>query len=169
MESAIVVGTGERAETVDCYDFAKIVMSRVSVAALDLALQKRSIVAGRLATELYIAREALGSTENPKVQRRVPKLLSDLERICAWPKQPSSNMAIIHALVDNRDLRAEYRAQKGILCFANSSQNVIDQYFKKLSRFSKDLLDKDDIGSGTNKKSLKGNGDEYPEHFWSHG
>ncbi|EQB47942.1 hypothetical protein CGLO_12881 [Colletotrichum gloeosporioides Cg-14] len=163
MEFAIVIGIGERAETVDCHDFAKAALSRVSSTALNLALQRRSSVAGRLATELYIARQALGSIDSSKLQRRVPKLLSDLERICAWPKS-SQNMAMIHALVNNRDQKVEIRVQRGILCFANSSQNVIDQYFHKLARFSKEALDEDDIRGATDKAESTVTTDEYPVH-----
>ncbi|KAK2053264.1 hypothetical protein LY76DRAFT_597957 [Colletotrichum caudatum] len=164
MESTILVGTGERAETVHCYDFAKAALLQVSEIALDLALERKSCVAGRLGTELHIAWRALGSTDTASLQKRIRKLLKDLERVCAFPKEPSSHMVIIRALVCCPDQRAGNRVRKGILGFAKSSQNVINQYFKNLDHFSQSILAEDDIKSGIERTEPQESPDDYPMH-----
>jgi hypothetical protein len=67
-------------------DFAKDALIRVSIIAADIGAQQKSCVAGCLAAKLLIARRALetaDATELPRIQRRLPKLLDDLERVCA--------------------------------------------------------------------------------------
>ena len=76
-------GPGEGEEL---FDFAKDALSRVSHIAVDLGARKKLCVAGCLAAELLIAKKALDSADAahmPRLQRRVPKLLDDLDRVCA--------------------------------------------------------------------------------------
>lgn len=72
-------------------DFAKDALLRVSILAADVGAQQKSCVAGCLAAKLLIARRALetaDATELPRIQRRLPKLLVDLERVCAVRDSP---------------------------------------------------------------------------------
>lgn len=78
-----MVGVGTRAETVDRYDFAEAALSQVFGIALELARERSSCVAGRLAAQLHIVRGVVGSAADPKLHSRIPKLLKDLERVCA--------------------------------------------------------------------------------------
>jgi hypothetical protein len=70
----------------DKLDFAKDALSRISVIAVTIGARQKSCVAGCLAAQLWIARKALDSANSnqlPRLQKRVPKLLDDLERVCA--------------------------------------------------------------------------------------
>lgn len=67
-------------------EFSKQALSRVSQIAVDLGARKKLCVAGCLAAELLIAKKALDAADAnqlPRLQRRIPKLLEDLERVCA--------------------------------------------------------------------------------------
>lgn len=67
-------------------DFAKDALSRVSIIAAALGARQKSCVAGCLAAKLWIARKALDSANSsqlPRLQKRLPKLVNDLERVCA--------------------------------------------------------------------------------------
>ena len=70
----------------DELDFAKDALSRISIVAADLAARQKSCVAGCLAAKLWIARKSVDSADAsqlPRLQRRLPKLIDDLERVCA--------------------------------------------------------------------------------------
>lgn len=85
MSANFAVGFGAGGDSVDPLDFAKEALSRVSQIAVDLGARKKLCFAGCLAAELLIARKALDAADAsqlPKLQRRVPKLLDDLERVC---------------------------------------------------------------------------------------
>ncbi|KAI8189046.1 putative subtilisin [Colletotrichum sp. SAR 10_75] len=132
MDNDFVVGIGARAETINRYDFAEAALTHVSNIAGELANEKISSVAGSLAAELHIALFVVRSTADPKLQSRIPRLLKDLERVCA----------------------------KGIMNFAKSSKNKIEkpiteQYFKKLSRFSDGMVAKENTRNGINKTGSK--------------
>ena len=76
-------GLGEGEEL---FDFAKDALSRVSQIAGNLGATKKLCVAGCLAAQLHMAKRALDSADAgqiPRLQRRVPKLLDDLESVCA--------------------------------------------------------------------------------------
>ncbi|GKT51078.1 uncharacterized protein ColSpa_11259 [Colletotrichum spaethianum] len=113
MDLTIAFGIGAGADSVDPFDFAKDALSRVSQIAVDLGARKKLCVAGCLAAELLIARKTMvsaGGTQLPKLQRRAPKLLKDLE---LSPKGKGS----------------EERVRQGFQSFAKSSPYVVDQYF----------------------------------------
>lgn len=80
-------GPGSSVQTeFDELDFAKDALSRVSIIAADVGARKKSCVAGRLAAQLWIARIALDSADSSqlsRLQKRLPKLMDDLERVCA--------------------------------------------------------------------------------------
>lgn len=69
----------------DSLDFAKEALSRVSQIAGELGARNKICFAGCLAARLLIARKALDSadaSQMPKLERRIPKLMDDLERVC---------------------------------------------------------------------------------------
>lgn len=69
----------------DFLEFSKQALSRVSEIAVALGARDKLCIAGCLAAELLIARKAIETTDPnlmPKLHRRIPKLLEDLERVC---------------------------------------------------------------------------------------
>lgn len=73
-------------ENLDLVDFSKNALGRLASLTANLAAQKRSGVAGSLAASLCIAMKSVESADVsrlPKLQRRLPGLIKDLERICA--------------------------------------------------------------------------------------
>lgn len=67
-------------------EFAKDALSRVSTIAGNFAARNGSCLAGGLAAELFIAHRALviaDAGQLPQLQKRLPKLINDLERVCA--------------------------------------------------------------------------------------
>lgn len=70
----------------DTLDFAKDALLRVSAIAVDVGARNKSSAAGCLGASLWITKKTLDSadlTQFPQLQRRLPKLLKDLERVCA--------------------------------------------------------------------------------------
>ncbi|GJC88682.1 hypothetical protein ColLi_11520 [Colletotrichum liriopes] len=166
MDIAIAFGIGAGADSVESFDFAKDALSRVSQIAVDLGARKKLGVAGCLAAELLIARKTLDSADArhlPKLQRRVPKLLKDLER---WPEPPDLHNPILRSILSRKGKGSDERVRQGILSFAKSSSYVVDQYFKKLERFSKQVMSTDDDARSSSKDNEMSEAptDEYPAH-----
>ncbi|KAL0943204.1 putative subtilisin [Colletotrichum truncatum] len=160
---------GAGADVIGSFDFAKEVLSHVSQIAVDLGARKKLCFAGCLAAELLIARKALDSTDIahlPKLQRRVPKLLKDLDRVCAWPDPPEPYNATFRSLIGSKGKGIDERVRQGILNFAKSSPYVVEQYLKKLERFSQQVVLLDDVGmnSGNVNQRAKDITEEYPAH-----
>lgn len=69
----------------DELDVAKDALSRISSVAADVGARQKLPVAGCLAAKLCIAKKTLDSADAGqllRVQRRLPKLIEDLERVC---------------------------------------------------------------------------------------
>ncbi len=70
----------------DSVEFAKTALCRVSNIAGDVGARHKSCVAGCLAAKLWIAAKALDTpdpNEQRRIQRRLPKLLADLNSVCS--------------------------------------------------------------------------------------
>ncbi|KAF7543160.1 hypothetical protein G7Z17_g10966 [Cylindrodendrum hubeiense] len=148
------------------FDFAKDALSRVSQIAVELGARKKLCVAGCLAAELLIARKALDSADVaqlPKLQRRVPKLLKDLER---WPEPPDPYNSILRSVVSVKGNATEDRVRQGLISFSKASPYVIEQYLKKLEKFSKSVVvtDDNDRISDKAKRGDRSTVEEYPAH-----
>lgn len=66
--------------------FAIEALSKVSIIGAKLGARKKSCVVGCLAAKLWIAKRSLESADADQLARlrkRIPKLLDDLERVCA--------------------------------------------------------------------------------------
>ncbi|KAI8269269.1 putative subtilisin [Colletotrichum sp. SAR11_239] len=169
MDRTSTVGIGPKADSVDQLDFAKYALSLVSHIAVSIGADHKLCAAGGLAAKLYVARkniEAADLAQSPEVQRRIPKLLRDLERVCAWPEPPDPQYRLIRSLVNPKGKTSNDQVRRGILSFVTSaSPNVIDQYFKNLDRFSKQIsIEDDDKGSNRTKTGSNAATEDYPAH-----
>ncbi|KAL6904706.1 hypothetical protein GGI43DRAFT_397898 [Trichoderma evansii] len=123
-------------------DFAKDALCRVSIIAAEFGLRNKMYIAGHLAGELFLAYSVLDiadATQLPRLQRRLPKLIRDLERVCAWPFAIDSQCSILHSIVSEGTSwvkrKAEKRTEKGISKFLTDSR-CVSQYLKLLRKFS---------------------------------
>ncbi|KAF6795401.1 putative subtilisin [Colletotrichum sojae] len=172
MSADFAVGFGAGGDSADPLDFAKEALSRVSQIAVDLGARKKLCFAGCLAAELLIARKALEAadvSQLPKLQRRVPKLLDDLERVCVWPYNPEPYNATLRSLAGSKGKGTDERVRQGILSFSKSSPKIIEQYFQKLERFSKQVvqLPDENLRGGEKAKQLAKDIKEYPAHVYA--
>lgn len=74
-------------ESLSAHDllFAIDALRRVSTIAADFGVRNKSWTAGRLAGELFLTSSALDIADDsqlPQLQRHLPELIDDLERVC---------------------------------------------------------------------------------------
>ncbi|PKK48405.1 hypothetical protein CI102_8124 [Trichoderma harzianum] len=154
-------------------DFAKDALTKAAMIAADLAARNKMCSAGCLAANLLIAKSALdaaGVHQLPKLQRRLPKLLDDLEYVCSWPNRPSAHTSLLEELITSLSQRgrhgqAEQQARQGILAFCHASQDIRNQYLKKLQRFAELVMAVDDNNKSRRKKATD---EEMPDAYPTH-
>lgn len=166
-------------DDLELLEFAKDALAKAAILAAEVAARKKVCAAGCLAANLWIAKSALdsaGANQLPKRQRRLPKLLDDLEYVCSWPKLPNPHVSILEAMVRPPPHRkalqlqqqAEEHARQGIFAFAKAPESIRDQYLKKLDRFAKPIIaaDEEDEARGRVRKSAAEDEtpDDYPPH-----
>ncbi|KAK2590082.1 hypothetical protein QQS21_012243 [Conoideocrella luteorostrata] len=155
-------------------DFAKDALAKTAMIAADLAARNKVCAAGCLAANLLIAKSVLnaaGVHQLPKLQRRLPKLLDDLEYVCSWPNRPSAHTSLLEELLNTSffqrwsQKQAEEQARRGILAFCKARQDIRDQYLKKLQRFAEIVMAVDDDNESRRKKATdEETPDAYPTH-----
>ncbi|WYZ37657.1 hypothetical protein EsH8_II_001163 [Colletotrichum jinshuiense] len=153
----------------DDLDFAEDALDRVSKIAMELAVRKLLSDVGRLGAELLLCKIALCSAraaQSAQLQQKVPKLLRDLERVCRWPEPPDPLNSTLRSIVSLGVKANVDHVQKCLLNFTRDPPYLIDQYLRKLQKFSK-LVDVVDDHNGNRTKTSKGDGstaEEYPSH-----
>ncbi|KID85048.1 subtilisin [Metarhizium guizhouense ARSEF 977] len=155
-------------------DFAKNMLAKAVIIATDLATRNKECAAGCLTANWFIAKTALdaaGVHQLPKLQRRLPKMLDDLEYICSWPNRPSPYTSLLEELLNTSffqrgsQRQAEKRARQGILAFCKSSQDIRNLYLKKLQRFAEIVMAVDDSNDSRRKEATDvETPDAYPAH-----
>ncbi|KAF5662958.1 peptidase S8 subtilisin kexin sedolisin [Fusarium heterosporum] len=166
------MNTGPRSvqEELQELDFAKDALCRVSIIAADLGARQKLCEAGCLAAKLWIAKRALDTADSNqfrRLQKRLPKLLDDLERLCAWPSASDVRRPLLHSILRQGTYKslhgAESQVQKGISAFLTGPGFVKEQYFKNLDQFSQKAM-------RVKQTELKGSKlkapdtEEYPRH-----
>ncbi|ETS74204.1 hypothetical protein PFICI_14070 [Pestalotiopsis fici W106-1] len=154
-------------------EFAKKALSRVANIGAELGRRMRSSVAGSLGARLLVAKASLDcadAEELVRLQRRIPKLLNDLERICGWPEPTDSGCPILHSVLhqgtDRSARRAEDRVQRGISAWAKGPLLVRQTYFQNLDQFSKRAMAIGDEQRQPKRKAKEIPAiDDYPPHI----
>ncbi|KAL7789840.1 hypothetical protein V8C37DRAFT_385885 [Trichoderma ceciliae] len=120
-------------------DFVQGALRQTITIAGDLAAKDKLSVAGYLAADLFLALTAINVADASQIirlQRRLPKLMDDLERVCVWPNVTDTQQSTLHSLVYERTSQVEKLVQEGISSFARNPPLLIRQYLNKLRQFS---------------------------------
>ncbi|KFG78255.1 hypothetical protein MANI_020298 [Metarhizium anisopliae] len=153
----------------DELDVAKDALSRISSVAADVGARQKLPVAGCLAAKLCIAKKTLDSADAGqllRVQRRLPKLIEDLER---WADPPEAKRSVLPSVVRPKSYRsfqdAEDRARIGMAAFLRGPSFIRDQYFKKLDLFSRAVMVVGFEETDETKENVARDAEEYPAHI----
>ncbi|KAL6822099.1 hypothetical protein J3E69DRAFT_382661 [Trichoderma sp. SZMC 28015] len=149
-------------------DFAKEALGQVSNIAANLGIQEKLFDAGRIAAELYLAFETLNvadASQAVQLQQHLPKLIHDLERVCAWPSSTNAKQSILRSLIYEGTPQAKRRVQIGILNFVSDSPFIVKQYLEKLHHFSEPAVKAPKYHGGEKITEVKVlDVEEYPRH-----